>query len=1240
MKENGLRTKMRWVTALLTTTALLLAAFGLGRAGVLAPPVVIDLEPDAGVHTAPVDTSVSVTYDQDMDSATVNPQTFAVHARQTGWLTETLSVSGGTITLDPLSDLHAGELVETSATTATLSLGGEAPLEPTVWQFTTQPWGGNAAFHEHQIITGGDSRDAALGDLDGDGDLDVLTTSCFSNLHRVYHNDGRGTFTLVQTFTSNACLTDVELGDLDGDGDLDAVLINYWSNGDKVLWNNGDGTFTDSGQLIYSDGDTYGELGDLDGDGDLDLLVASGGYGPGTLRVWLNDGNGYFSLKDDFDTPYEHMDVRLGDLDGDGDLDAFTAGWNGSYNKVWFNDGTGAFSEVQVIPNAHASGAQLGDLDDDGDLDVYLANTAVDDTDLPDEVWWNDGHGYFTNSGQSLGTVLSAFPALGDLDADGDLDVYLSGGKVAAPDEVWANDGAGVFTPFRTVNENHPGGLVNLGDLDNDGNLDAFAASDDPTVSFQVYLNGDWTQAANIPEAMFGSGVQCPEQPDSFYLVGGVTTFGDTDAVYRYDAAPDGGSWAELASMPQPMRGQAVACYQGKIYVAGGWYSNTIYDTLYIYDIAMDTWSQRADLPNIVWSASMGAWDGKLYLAGGTRGGNPWPPVSRVDVYDIASDTWTAGGGRAMLFPTSAAASVQAGPYLYIAGGIVGDGIHLHDEVQRYDMASNTWELGPSLTIPQWGGDLAINGSRLYILGGVDDPVIWNPLDKVDVLELADWPGGAWADFGDRLPQANLSPKCSCTEAMSGGEVWATGGGFSLSLLYDTNLYHPAEPCLGYNYALALDPAAQDGSGKPGEVVTYTLTVTNSGDTPDAYSVLVTSDWAAEAPEMIGALDPGKSAELLVTVEVPDDASPDEQDTATLLVTSQGDHSQDASASLTTTALAVLAHLGVAHLAPFAIDPGTAVTVTLDGAVVLTGFEFTDSSGYISVTANLTHTVEVFAAGVPTPAISAEINLLVGKYYSAIAVGGANDQTLELLALEDDNTPPASGFFHLRLGHLAPFAATITDTLADVRLQDGPIILDDVPYGAVTGFTPLPAGIYDLVITSPDGLVTYIDPLPVTFNEGDIVSAYAVGDGANQPLGVFAWPADAEGFLLPLVIYGVELSPAQAAQSAHPGHMVEYTLTLTNAGNITDTFDLALEGNEWLVTLPVTPTELAAGESIQVTVQVLVPVGAANGALDSVTITATSQGDPAATASSELTTTAVVPEPEEFVIFLPFMSRE
>jgi hypothetical protein len=207
--------------------------------------------------------------------------------------------------------------------------------------------------------------------------------------------------------------------------------------------------------------------------------------------------------------------------------------------------------------------------------------------------------------------------------------------------------------------------------------------------------------------------------------------------------------------------------------------------------------------------------------------------------------------------------------------------------------------------------------------------------------------------------------------------------------------------------------------------------------------------------------------------------------------------------------------LKIAHLAPFAMDPSTAVTVTVDGVELLTGVEFGDSTSYVSLQHG-THLVEVYPPGSSTPAVSSTVTLDNNVDYTMIAVGGANGWPLELKLLEDDNTAPAAGFAKVQIGHLAPFAAGAANTLADVRLQDGTVILDDVPYGAIAGYLELAAGTYDLKITTPDGAVTLIDPVPVTLNDGDIVSVFAVGDGGNQALGVFAWPSDQVGFLLPL----------------------------------------------------------------------------------------------------------------------------
>ena len=207
------------------------------------------------------------------------------------------------------------------------------------------------------------------------------------------------------------------------------------------------------------------------------------------------------------------------------------------------------------------------------------------------------------------------------------------------------------------------------------------------------------------------------------------------------------------------------------------------------------------------------------------------------------------------------------------------------------------------------------------------------------------------------------------------------------------------------------------------------------------------------------------------------------------------------------------ARLQVAHLAPFAAS--APVTIKLNGVTALSNFDYGDSTPYIDLPEG-SYLVEVFPQGSATPAITATVHLTGGNDYTAIAIGDGVNQPLSLKALLDDNTAPAAGSFKLRLGHLAPFADTLAGTTADVRTDAGDVILDDVVFGDVAGYLELPAGTYDLKITTPDGSAALINLAPVSFTAGQIVSAFAVGEGNNQPLGGYALPSGAAGFFLPL----------------------------------------------------------------------------------------------------------------------------
>jgi hypothetical protein len=84
-------------------------------------------------------------------------------------------------------------------------------------------------------------------------------------------------------------------------------------------------------------------------------------------------------------------------------------------------------------------GVALGDVDDDGDLDLFVANDGQGNT-----VWLNDGSGTFTDSGLSLGSSRSYGAALGDVDGDGDLDAFVAN-FVGQANKVWFNNGKGSY---------------------------------------------------------------------------------------------------------------------------------------------------------------------------------------------------------------------------------------------------------------------------------------------------------------------------------------------------------------------------------------------------------------------------------------------------------------------------------------------------------------------------------------------------------------------------------------------------------------------------------------------------------------------------------------------------------------------------------------------------------------------------------------------------------------------------
>jgi hypothetical protein len=326
-----------------------------------------------------------------------------------------------------------------------------------------------------QEFTARETFQAGFGDLDGDGDLDAVFANPQRNDSQVWLNDGRGVFVDTgQKLTQYG--HGVGLGDFDQDGDLDVFIVcHQFLTPSRIYLNDGRGNMSDTGQDLGDSSISANGLNllDLNGDGFTDVHVIY--YAPDGLpdKVYLNDGRANFS---DSGLRLDEETIAWGDLDGDGDVDYFGKRWGLGY-EVQLNDGSGGFSAAWHMDDSQASegGIALGDFDGDGDLDALVANGFRETGSYPSRLFLNDGHGQFSEDRQSLNKTLGAGLAVGDLDLDGDLDVFVA--NMDLPDEVWLNDGKGRFSDSGLRLEGNNSTLPSLADLDGDGDLDIFVGS-------------------------------------------------------------------------------------------------------------------------------------------------------------------------------------------------------------------------------------------------------------------------------------------------------------------------------------------------------------------------------------------------------------------------------------------------------------------------------------------------------------------------------------------------------------------------------------------------------------------------------------------------------------------------------------------------------------------------------------------------------------------------------------------
>jgi len=327
------------------------------------------------------------------------------------------------------------------------------------------------------------SANVSIGDLNGDGNLDILLVNGrhWQKVSRIFLGDGRGHFLTAYDLTETAYRSySGRLVDLDGDGDLDVVLSNDAPDPKVVYLNDGKGHF----HL----GSTYGRAEwpernasviDLDSDGRPDIIVANR-TDNGANYICLGKGKGNFGADCAAFSHDPATTITAADFNHDGLIDLAVPHRDGGQSFVYLAGPHAEFSNPKRVafgpPDAHIRMAESADLDSDGLLDIITI-----DERRGVGVYFGQKDGSF--SGEltlDQGKVSPYALTVSDLNLDGKIDIIV--GNVEAPSTIFFNDGSGRH--FTTVHFGDNKGTAYgfaIADLDRNGLPDIAVARSDAT---------------------------------------------------------------------------------------------------------------------------------------------------------------------------------------------------------------------------------------------------------------------------------------------------------------------------------------------------------------------------------------------------------------------------------------------------------------------------------------------------------------------------------------------------------------------------------------------------------------------------------------------------------------------------------------------------------------------------------------------------------------------------------------
>lgn len=313
--------------------------------------------------------------------------------------------------------------------------------------------------------------DIALGDLDDDGHLDIVTALSTDGAIRVQLGDGQGAIASSQSFAVGGGPAALALGLVNDDDDLDVVVVNETDNTVAVLLGRGDGTFDDEVSTFnVGAGPRALTLANLDDDDDLDALTVNGT--DGTLTVLRGGGFGFTVDPSPLDTGLGPAQVVLAEVSGDRNLDIVVANAGATSFGVLLGLGDATWAthsphEVEGSPVALV----VDDFNEDGPLDVVTVGSA-------DMITLRNGAGDATFGGQipfATGGVGASDLVAADFDGSGTLDLAIAS-RTSNEVTILEGTGTGVFASPQSFPVAPQPVALAVGDVNGDDALDIVVA--------------------------------------------------------------------------------------------------------------------------------------------------------------------------------------------------------------------------------------------------------------------------------------------------------------------------------------------------------------------------------------------------------------------------------------------------------------------------------------------------------------------------------------------------------------------------------------------------------------------------------------------------------------------------------------------------------------------------------------------------------------------------------------------